>query len=571
MTGLSLSVPAKRDSVWLAETDPKYARVWLGTLPLADSAEAAREIYQALYTLNRQTLDATQRFELMELYGSPVALVTTALESYYVRAPLPLSPKKRQLAEFIRQLHMEMAYGYKACLQDTEQQRLRWGKKSLRAHALERALYYLGEVLLHSCQVYMPYPPEVWRELHAIYRYGTEHHLATEVVQMAEPLGKKTTLELDYIRVLLLGLSSPYQLPQNEYRQVQRFLYHWGAKAVIRDKLDAPHPAGHFLIDPAADAPPGLFPRDGLTEPNPAMRLLDAVELLSTIQFFIQRLEKGESAQTLSIGLDSLDTACLEVLQRMQRSWGLVPRRRHSRIQRSSPVFVCAGIPALHFFASGQKPFTAPVTNVSGSMADDRFILAAHIEEDISRETKQDEEFIALDEPAGNAALSPATDVVMTSNIIFRVDHWQIKDVAPKGLQLVRQSNARTTVRVGDLVGIQQMEDVGRWSVGMVRWMKSPQTDQLEMGAELLAPDVLPVTVAPARRTGEQDYQSALLLPAVDAVHRPVTLLLPRGVFMPDADLMLMQEGSAPRTVRLLKRLEHSNIFESFVFADVLT
>jgi hypothetical protein len=126
-------------------------------------------------------------------------------------------------------------------------------------------------------------------------------------------------------------------------------------------------------------------------------------------------------------------------------------------------------------------------------------------------------------------------------------------------------------VRVGDLVGIQQMEDVGRWSVGMVRWMKSPQTDQLEMGAELLAPDVLPVTVAPARRTGEQDYQSALLLPAVDAVHRPVTLLLPRGVFMPDADLMLMQEGSAPRTVRLLKRLEHSNIFESFVFADVLT
>jgi hypothetical protein len=119
-------MPTKRVSAWMTETDPKYAQAWLASLPLADSAETAREIYQALYTLNRQELDAARRFELMELYSSPVASVTAALESYFTRAALPLTPKKRQLAEFIRQLHMEMAYGYKGCLQDLETQRLRY-------------------------------------------------------------------------------------------------------------------------------------------------------------------------------------------------------------------------------------------------------------------------------------------------------------------------------------------------------------------------------------------------------------------------------------------------------------
>jgi len=75
-------------------------------------------------------------------------------------------------------------------------------------------------------QVYMPYPSEVWRELHAIYRYAVEHGLRRKWWR-CHANGTKTTLVHDYIRVLLLGLSNPYQLPQNECRHVQRFLTHW--------------------------------------------------------------------------------------------------------------------------------------------------------------------------------------------------------------------------------------------------------------------------------------------------------------------------------------------------------
>jgi hypothetical protein len=114
------------------------------------------------------------------------------------------------------------------------------------------------------------------------------------------------------------------------------------------------------------------------------------------------------------------------------------------------------------------------------------------------------------------------------------------------------------------------MEEVGRWSAGVVRWMKSPHADDLEMGVELLAFGAAPVAVAPVRPAGEREYQPALLLPAVEVLHRPATLLVPRGAFSLGADLLLVEAGKGARTVRLLKRLEHSNIFESIVFADVL-
>jgi cyclic-di-GMP-binding protein len=566
-------MPAKRVSAWIAETDPKYARAWLASLPLADGAESAREIYQALYTLNRQELDVARRFELMELYNSPVATVTAALEPYFTRAALPLTSKKRQLAEFIRQLHMEMSYGYKGCLQDLDKQRLRWGKKSLWANSLQRAMHYLGEVLLHSYQVYMPYPPEVWHEIHAIHRYAMEHGLAAEVVEMPVHGASKTTLAHDYTRILLLGLSNPYQLPQNECRQVQRFLHHWGAKASLRENLEVPHPAGHFLVDLTTDSPPVPFPRDVPFQPNPDLILLDATELLHTIQFFIQRLQKGDSARTLSLGLECLDSVCLEILQRMLRSWGLMPRRQYSRIQRSGPVFVCVGIPALHFFAGGQKPFSPPTVE-SRQTSDDRFILPAHIQEDITREARaEDEDFIALDEPVAVGPMPQAETREFTAlyGDAFRVDRWQIKDAAPKGLQLVRQGSSHTYVRVGDVVGIQQMDEIGRWSAGVVRWMKSPRADCLEMGIELLAAGAKPVAVAPVRGASTGDYQPALLLPAIEALRRPATLLLSRGVFTPGSNLMMAEEEGVPRPVRLLQRLEHTSVFELIVFADVLT
>jgi hypothetical protein len=158
----------------------------------------------------------------------------------------------------------------------------------------------------------------------------------------------------------------------------------------------------------------------------------------------------------------------------------------------------------------------------------------------------------------------------ITSNL-YRVERWQIKDAAPKGLQLIRQGGGRAYVRVGDVAGVQQIDEIGRWNAGVVRWMKTPEIDCVEMGIELLASGVRPVAVAHARNTSGDQYQPALLLPAIEALRRPASLLLPRGIYSTGSNLLLVEEEKNSRKVRLLQRLEYTNVFELMVFADILS
>lgn len=580
MNGLALSIPKKRVSAWIAETDPKYAREWLALLPMADSGESAREIYQALYTLNRQDLSAQDRFELMELYRTPVVTVATTLQSHFIHAALPLTPKKRQLAEFIRQLYTEMAYGYKCCLNDFQKSWIRRNKKHVETLAMERAMRYLGEVLLRSYQVYMPYPATIWKEIHELYRYAeaNERHL-DPVNPLADETGAdEKTITERYLQILLLGSSNPYQLPQNDCNQINLFLEKWAGKAELQHEFDRAKPVGHFLVDLTADSPPIPFPRDSRPTVSPTLRVLGAMELVRKVQSFINRIQNGESAQSLQLGLDCLDSTCLDLLRRMVRSWGLIAQRRHSRIRSNSHIFLCAGLNTLHFFCSEQKPFTTPELETEDAK-DIQITLPSGINRDLEDDEEQkDEAYISLDEPGQEPAAqnkeahAEPTNRKFRPAEIYRIDRWHVMDVGPQGMFLARYGEAGTYVRVGDLLGLQRAEDPGRWSVAVARWIKNPETNSLEMGIELLAPDVKPVAVRPAVGKGAAGdrYTQGLLLPAVAASRRPATLLVMCGTCRLEYGLHLI-EGDAPsRLIRPLEVLERSGSFEQIVFADAL-
>jgi hypothetical protein len=575
VTELSLYIPGKRVSAWLAETDPKYAREWLAALPLADSGESARELYQALYTLNRQELEIARRYELMELYAGPVATVAAGLQANLARLALPLTPKKRQLAEFLCQLYLEMANGYKCCLHDLQQQRILWGKRHLIMRATARAMHYLGEVLYRSYLVYMPSPPRVWQEIHQLYRYAEATGRLNEAIPPPSGEADAThgTILQRYLQMLLLAACNPYQLPQNECIMVNRFLGKWALKASINPVDDSSIPPSSFLMNLAADSPPAPFVRDSSLPVNAGWRVLNAVELTRTLEGFIHRLQKGESTKTLDLGVDCLDSACLDLLQRLLRAWGLVVRRQHARIKRHGNVFLCTGMNAIHFFANGQKSFTPPTTSA-----------VVEYEEavkwpgglDKTEKPSADQLYVALDEPDLAVAPTPANiasenvEVVANAPEWYRIDRWLIQDISPKGVLLAHSGDAATHVRVGDLVGIQRVNETGHWSVGVVRWLRSPQNNNLETGIELFAPRLMPVTIGVATDSPQRyRYAPALLLPEMNALHRPATLLLTRGVFHPGSDLFLM-EGEAPmRRIRPLKVLERAGSFEQIVFADV--
>ena len=554
-----LTVPGKKASDWMVETRPKEAEAWLASLPLADSSASAQQLYHALFSLNRMDVELRDRLALMELYRAPVAGVVTALQSHFTHLALPLSPRQRQLAEFLRNLYMEMAYGYKFVVRDLLAQRNPWSRRPAITTAAERAIHYLGEVLLRSYQVYVPYPAGVWREIHELYRLAEQNGAQHEPVPgTSANMSDTTSISRSYLRVVLLGLAGPYQLPQQECQHVNQYLKRWSDRATLSADLDIDSPVGHFLVDLSADLPAMLYPKDVKLKEAPYLRVLNAVELARVVHQQINQLQKGVAARKLDLGADCFDAACLDMLRRLIKFWGMAARRQFTRRARVNRyVSLCDGVNAIHFFASGAHPFVPPEDAETAAAA--RAARGAAADED--KETVIDLD-VAIADP------EPAAPPSMTAPELYRVDTWQVRDESAGGVALSRTGDGAAYVRVGDLLGIEDRE-AGEWRIGVARWLKSPESGEVEMGMEMLAPKVAPVAVRPAEGPAAARYVQALVLPAIPALHQPVTLLLTRDTCQPGQDLHLKDSDEPPRRVRVLKLVERTGAFDQVVFADV--
>lgn len=540
-----LNLPSERVSAWVVETSPTETQAWLATLPLTDSVHGAQQIYQALFTLNRMHVDAEDRLLLMELYRKPVAAVSAGLQPHFSRLTLPLKPRLKQLADFLCQLHLEIAYGYKHVIRAGLAERKPY-ESEVFLFALERAIRYLGEVLLRSYQMYMPAPAGLWKEIHSFYRYAEQHGKERHVFAV-DGVEEGATVVGSYLQALMLGLCGPYQLPQNECHQVNAFLARWASKATISPVTLGVDPVGHFLIDLETDHPAAPYPRDVPLHAAPALRALNAVELARVVHDFSKQLQQGAAPSTLGLGFDCIGTSCGDTLKRMLRFWGMAGQRQFARRRSLQPLSLCVGLNAIHFFSSGQRPFMPPqapaVAIDQAALLPDRAALEAEV----------------LEERSVSAPLPE----------LFRVDsRWQVRDESAGGLSLVRSGDVGAPIRVGDVLGIQNAAHQP-WRIGVVRWVKSADPKHVEMGVEMLAPLALPVAVRPAGMESVA-YTQALLLAPIEALRQPASLLVARGSCQPGEDIEVVEGEQPARRVRVLRMVERSGAFAQVVFADVM-
>lgn len=535
-----LSLPPERESAWVVETTPEDTRKWLAELPLADGAQTAKLLYQALFTLNRMPLDVADRLTIMEFYREPVTVATAALQTHFTHVALPLRPRQKQLADFLLQLHMEMAYGYKHVVESGQHQRKPWEDEDF-CLALERSVRYLGEVLLRAYQVYMPIPTGVWQEIHSLYRYAEQH--ACEQQALADD---DVTIASSYLQVLMLGLCGPYQLPQNECHQVNAFLARWTRKVGISPRIESIDPVGHFLLDLDADHPAVPFPHDVPLRDAAGLRAVNALELARTAYDFINRLRKGEPPRALDLGFDCVGGSCIDTLKRMLRFWGMAGRRHFSRHRLRRPLSLCVGVNAIHFFIDGQRPFTPP----------DKSVVIP------------EREAVAPDGAMLEAEARTESVESLASSEIFRVDsRWLVHNESAGGLSLARTGDIGLHLRVGDALGIHN-PDTNQWRIGVVRWVKSPDTQRVEVGVEMLAPSAQALAVR-APGSGQASYSQALLLPPIEALHQPATLVVPSGTFRAGQELEIAEAELPVRRVCILNIVERTTSFSQIVFADV--
>ncbi|HHO67857.1 MAG TPA: hypothetical protein ENK12_02385, partial [Gammaproteobacteria bacterium] len=349
-TELQLSLPERlppQDGGFDAR--PASVKAWIESLPMANIGQATRALYAALTEMNRQDMPAQQRFKSLELLRLPVTYVCDEMKRHFVGRPLPLPERTFRIACLARTLTAELATGYKILVaEQAAGSGLRRDRKQL-VTSLHRALRLLGTVLLRSYQVYAAYPPQVWQEIHALYRYAEAQRRQNDRVLEEDDGGTRTGTIADlYKQILLLALACPYRLRHGEAEKIWQALEHWAPFARL-----LPYSADSdalFVTDLDSDQPPTYLVLYEAGSDTGSRRILDATRLGDEVRHALSELRHGGAA---SCPLSA------NTLRRLMLAWGVLPKRRFSRTRDHAQVIVAMGLSSIHYFVSGEVAFNS--------------------------------------------------------------------------------------------------------------------------------------------------------------------------------------------------------------------
>ncbi len=551
------------------DTRTPQVEKWIGELPLANVGETSRRLYNVLVETNALEIPADQRFRMLELLREPLRSVEDALNRHFVGMKFPLPEKNRHIAELTRALFTETAVGYRQVVEDGGSKRglLRDNKQA--ATASYRALTYLGLALLRTYQVYAPCPPGVWFAIHALYQRAEAQGFARNAIKEN---GEGHTIEDVYKRILLLALACPYRLRQGEAEQIFNMLGDWSGYAMLTPLTETSSASGLFVTNFASDDPPTYLVLRETQYNKDACRLLNASRLADIIRDTAARQRKAGNTGTRFPNE--------RTLQRLMLAWGIMPKRRFSRSQKHSTAVVAMGLNASHYFISGEAA-------ISDSGNDDLlFTSAAHFE---AMETAEKQGTTPdLWELGGTRPLhetnphafgsqymefvqskdkDPEPAAVLAVSAGYRTHEWKMVNVSAGGYRLLWDSSESSPAQVGELLGLREISEPDSFhlSLGVVRWMKTGEKQDLELGVEMLSPGAVAIGTRILKGRDEGEYTRSLLLPAIEAIRQPATLLttaLPYHV----GDIVVVNSHGKEARVELTKMVENTGTFAQFQF-----
>ena len=539
---LPLSVPqiSARDIAGV-ELDPIKVNQWLESLPLLNVADTSRKLFSTLSTHNRVAFDDAQRLALLELFRQPVRQISLELTKQYIGLPLPLAEKHKSIAEQNRQFQLEMAHGYKRLALNAIARNDAIGVAATQAtlaRVIQRAIRHLTEVLAVSFQTYSPYPADVWKEIHALYSHAENFKLAG--MEVDDPLNKavaKSSIDHAYKQALLLDFSDPYNLPPRMIDRVHHYLDRWAPLAQLSVATAAYEPTCQFLIDPQHDQAGAAYSAYASLDNPKRYRLLKTVDLARQVYTQLTLLKGGQTPPADGLKEDFFVEAGQDVLRRVLSAWGINPQRSFRRSPRTGhQIEMAIGLEAINYWINGGRKFVVSSSFV-GPIPQQRTQIGAG------------------DARPANAKLPPRD-----------FSTWDIDDESAGGLSLSKRGNINVHIQVGDLIITRTPGDGNPWSIGVIRWVRSPGSSNIEIGIQRLAPNADPVVIKTvAEDNKESDFLPALLLPEIRPLKQPQSLVTHRGVCKPDS-LIYMDNGYRLYKIEPAKLIEAGHSFEQFRF-----
>ena len=601
-----LRIPEQQDAGLSGfDSRPRHIEQWINGLPRADIGEMARLVFNGLHELNRVKVPDSDRFRIAEMFREPVHYLAMTLKKHYIGLPFPLARKKQRVALLARELQAEMAITYKIVI-DTRLANgvSRHDNKTL-SQSIHRAIYYLSQVLLRCYQIYIPPPHNVWREIHRLYLYAQESGLQDSVIknQIGEHSFDSTIASL-YKQVVLLAQAGPYRLRQSEIETINTMLVDWERHADINEIIDPEQQTGMCSLNLNGDEPPGYLALCSDLNIN-FCRVLDTAALIEVLG---QHIVAGIPVQAPG-ALGRANKLSVELLRRLVLTWGGMAKRNFSRAAKNSNILVTLGLGALHYFIQDALQHETQNRIPNGNDAKSPGGAAAQPPEPSLN-------LVPLDSALGDGTVGKhaAPKSRLISKPVFGVTHlvsnkndpWNpvtrlqaSNDEGKPGaagsgtaqphydfhacttlnesdggfclvwLPVEGSNNAGLSALVGELIGMQEIDatNKSRWSVGVVRWMKSRDGKQLELGIQKLAPYAIAAVVRKERGGKTREFQRALVLPEVKTDNQPVTLITPN--VYDGRDTLALAIDNDKKTIQLTKVLETTGAFAHFQFKDL--
>ena len=523
------------------ELQPPQVKKWLDNLPLLNIAETSRKLLSTLSIHNRVEFDDTLRLQLLELFRYPVNQISLELAKQYIGQPLPLAEKHKTIAEQNRQLQMEMANGYKRLVMNRVDKAGDRKELAMTALTIQRAIRCLTDILAVSYQTYSPDPPDIWKEIHTLYTHAEGVKLAD--IEVDDPLNKtlpRSKISHVYKQALLLDFSDPFHLPPRMIDRVQHYLDRWASLAHLTGVAPTYNPTCQFLIDQEKDRAGIVYSADTLLDGrSPPYRLLNTVELARLAHTQLTLLKNGQLPPPEGLQENFFQESGHDLLKRVISAWGVNPQRSFRRSQPSGhQVDIAVGLDAINYWINGGRKFVVS-SNFVGPMPQ--------------------RHQLGVEEKKPAAARMSEREY----------STWDVEDESAGGLALSKTGQINVPVHVGDLV-ISRPPGIGSaWGVGVIRWVKSAASSNVDIGIQHLAPSAEPAVIKTVSENKiESDFLPALLLPEIKPLKQPQTLIAQRGLAKPGVEIF-MDNGYRLHRIAPTRLIEASHSFEQFCF-DIL-
>jgi hypothetical protein len=539
---LTLPLDPTDDRADPAFVDAASCAQWLGQLQLTNLHAAHGMLRMQLDEFNRYPMRGLERLHTLELLCETVSAVQADYARKLAAKKLPLSAEELTLFVSITGLWQGMVTGYQRCLQAYIAGDAQLSQSG--ALLCQRCLLYSGlQIYEYLCTGY-EFDGKLWRQLHALYAFSEERDLQmTEVPERLDGGGAISTCRATYVRLLLACYAHRAGLTRSELQLLDRWLSSWSRDITVertftRSRGDAPP----LAVDLAGSS--GLQPLQHLEHPaNP--RFLAMVPLSKLLRVKLILLQQGQSPQQLELGGGCDRADCIEFLNHLLQCWCEGRSERIAeRAGESRNAQVCYGMESCYAHISN-KPFRQPGKNTEVDT--------------ISR--RQIEAF--------GRVLSD-TDRHNLAEMGFALERWSVLDESVLGAQMLREENLGVRLGPSQLVAV-RAGGAETYSLGAVSWVRVTQTGQLHAGVRYFpgTPEPLALKATGINLSVSDKHVAALLLPAMDALKIPSSLIAPRDWFKPGRVVEITRADRQKVNVRMEFSVEKGLDYERISYTPV--